>query len=95
MWGDTEPTGDRPHRVRRDPLVAGVIRTVAELPEPDRSVLRLRYGLNTPPFSEEDAAAHLGLTLRELWHSEAAALETLGFLLLTEVSVLELLESLR
>jgi DNA-directed RNA polymerase specialized sigma24 family protein len=72
-----------------------VIRAVADLPEPDRSVVQLRYGLMAPPLSEEDAAAQLGLTIRELWRAESEALEALGFLLLTEVSVLELLESLR
>lgn len=87
----THVLDEMPARRRPDPLVAGVLRAIGDLPEPDRSVLRLRYGIGGTWLGEDAVAARLGMTVRELWQAESAALETIGFLLLTEVSVFELI----
>lgn len=81
-----------PRRVSRDPLVMGVLRAVAELPEPDQSIIRLRYGIGTSPLDEEEVAQRLGVTLSELWNGESAGLEMAGFLLITEAAVFQFLE---
>ena len=78
---------ERPRKLVTDPLVSGVMRAVAELPEPDRSVINLRYGIKGRPLDEEEAAAQLGMTVRELWQTESLALEMVGFLLITEMRV--------
>lgn len=82
-----------PRHVRRDPLVTGVVRAVAELPEPDRSIIRLRYGIGAQPLGEEEVALKLGMTLSELWRAEATGLEMVGFLLITEAAVFQFLEA--
>lgn len=84
----------KPKRVRRDPFVAGVMRAVTVLPEPDRSVLRLRYGIEAERLDEDDVARRLGLTVRELWRAESAALEAVGFTVVTETTLFQLLEAL-
>lgn len=81
-----------PRRLRRDPLVTEVVRAVADLPEPDQSVVRLRYGIGARPLDEEEVAHRLGITPSELWRAEVAGLEMVGFLLITEAAVFQFLE---
>jgi DNA-directed RNA polymerase specialized sigma24 family protein len=70
----------------------GVLRAVAELPEPDQSVVRLRYGIGVKPMGEEEVAQKLAMTLSELWNAESAGLEMVGFLLTTEAVMFQFLE---
>lgn len=70
----------------------GVLRAVTELPEPDRSIIRLRYGIGASPLDEDEVAQKLGVTLSELWNAESAGLEMVGFLLITEAAVFQFLD---
>jgi RNA polymerase primary sigma factor len=55
-----------------------VRRAVAELPEPERAVVRLRYGLDGQPQSRERLARRLHISTRRLHQVERAALERLA-----------------
>lgn len=89
-----QPSLNSPRQIRRDPFVAGVMRADAALPKPDRSVLRLRYGLESERINEDEIARRVGLTVRELWRAESAALEAVGFTVITDTTLFQLLEAL-
>jgi RNA polymerase primary sigma factor len=81
-FGDLMASGDAPveetiHVTWREDLV---MREVTELPEPQQSIIRLRYGLDGT--NEPRAAAHvareLGLNAREVRRQEQKALVTLS-----------------
>ena len=57
-----------------------VLREVAELPEPQRSVVRLRYGLDgsNEPRTVTKVARELGLTAKEVRRAEEQALVALS-----------------
>jgi RNA polymerase primary sigma factor len=51
---------------------------VRSLPEPERQVLELRYGLDGPPLSLDAVSRRLGITRDRVKRSEQAALERLA-----------------
>ena len=51
---------------------------VRSLPEPERQVLELRYGLDGPPLSLDAVSRRLGITTGRVKQSEQAALERLA-----------------
>lgn len=55
-----------------------VRRAVAALPEPERSVVRLRYGFDGAPQSRDRVARRLHLSSRRLHQIEQVALERLA-----------------
>ena len=81
-FGDLMPSGDPPvdetiHVTWREDLV---LREVAELPEPQRSVIRLRFGLNgtNEPRTAASVARELELAPREVRKLEEKALMALS-----------------
>ena len=61
-------------------VLADVAAVVAELPEPEREVVKLRYGLNgdLQPASLEEIGRRLGVTRERVRQIEADALERLA-----------------
>jgi RNA polymerase primary sigma factor len=81
-FGDLMPSGDAPveetiHVTWREDIV---IREVAELPEPQRSIIRLRYGLDgsNEPRTAASVARELDLPPREVRKLEEQALAALS-----------------
>jgi hypothetical protein len=78
----------------RDPVAAAVMRAVDELPLQECALLKFRYGLGMRPRDEEEVAEILEISLTDMWWTEAAALEHLGFSLLAAAIVAEAVHSL-
>jgi RNA polymerase primary sigma factor len=81
-FGDLMPSGEQPieetiHVTWREEIV---LREVAELPEPQRSVVRLRYGLDgsNEPRTVAAVARTLGLSAKEVRRHEEQALVKLS-----------------
>jgi DNA-directed RNA polymerase sigma subunit (sigma70/sigma32) len=64
-------------------VAQAITSALQHLDEHDRRILELRYGLQGTPLDAAEVAKTVGTTVDEVWTSEAYALETLSFLLLT------------
>ena len=61
-----------------------LMRAVSELEVEEQEVVRRRWGLGRPLQSDEEVAEQLGLDVEVVWDLHDRALNTLGFLWLTE-----------